>query len=540
MKSRILIILILVLYGFGFSQSASKREWTIFQKGVQEYKQGAYKSAEEHFSLVLEKLPNSQLLTAYRLMLAKTRYKLEDYAGSLANCEVFLNTFPNSSYVDDIYYLMGNNYYRLRRYEEAVGSWLRTAEKTRETVLSKKAAQLAENTMAYRFSRDDLIRLSKDARAGTVMKDMALFYLADRYYKAGDLSAARDILATISESGSNSVYAQKAVQLQEFIDLKKDNVIRIAALLPLSGANSDIGTSLYKGMQLAAETFNADHEVEIELVPFDYETRLTKAILRMKEIASNPSYMAVFGPVENDITAACAVFAEYEDITLLSPTASLDELTAITENLFLLAPTVKALARNLNRYAVDSLKLKRIVSLAPLDDYFTNFVASFNERHVEQGGTVLGEQWYYPGDVDFSKQFAILKRTGLKQTFRDSVAQVDTTFSMSAMDSLYRLYRSEQKKRLAETKTKVDSADISVTAFDGVLVPIYRDDLVLIAPQFAYSNLQAQILGNSDWYAPEDLKKNKNYINGIVFVTDGYLNEESWDFRQYRNAFRNR
>ena len=34
------------------------------------------------------------------------------------------------------------------------------------------------------------------------------------------------------------------------------------------------------------------------------------------------------------------------------------------------------------------------------------------------------------------------------------------------------------------------------------------------------------------------LNKNKNYINGIVFGSDGYLNEESWDFRQFRNEYR--
>jgi len=36
----------------------------------------------------------------------------------------------------------------------------------------------------------------------------------------------------------------------------------------------------------------------------------------------------------------------------------------------------------------------------------------------------------------------------------------------------------------------------------------------------------------------EKYEKNKNYINGLIFGTDGYLNEESWDYRQFRNEFR--
>ena len=93
-------------------------------------------------------------------------------------------------------------------------------------------------------------------------------------------------------------------------------------------------------------------------------------------------------------------------------------------------------------------------------------------------------------------------------------------------------------EKLKETKTKIDSADIPVASIPGIFIPIYKEDLEFIAPQIAYSNIQAQYLGNNDWYEIEQLKKNKNYINGIVFGSDGYFNEESWDFRQFRNEFR--
>ena len=91
---------------------------------------------------------------------------------------------------------------------------------------------------------------------------------------------------------------------------------------------------------------------------------------------------------------------------------------------------------------------------------------------------------------------------------------------------------------MEETKVNIDSADIPVSSIDGIFIPIFKEDLELIAPQIAYSNIQAQYLGNKDWYNDEQLKNNKNYVNGIIFSSDGYLNEESWDYRQFRNAFR--
>jgi ABC-type branched-subunit amino acid transport system substrate-binding protein len=95
-----------------------------------------------------------------------------------------------------------------------------------------------------------------------------------------------------------------------------------------------------------------------------------------------------------------------------------------------------------------------------------------------------------------------------------------------------------KEERLKESNTKIDSADIAVSSIDGIFIPIYREDIKFIAPQIAYSNIQAQYIGNGDWYNLEELKKNKNYINGLVFISDGFLDEENWDYRNFRNKYR--
>lgn len=100
------------------------------------------------------------------------------------------------------------------------------------------------------------------------------------------------------------------------------------------------------------------------------------------------------------------------------------------------------------------------------------------------------------------------------------------------------LYHEEQVKYNEETNTKIDSADIPVKTIDGLFMPLFPDEISPIASQYAYWNIQGQILGNADWYDPEILKKNKNYVNGLIFVTNGYFNKESWDYRKFRNSFR--
>jgi hypothetical protein len=162
----------------------------------------------------------------------------------------------------------------------------------------------------------------------------------------------------------------------------------------------------------------------------------------------------------------------------------------------------------------------------------------FVDMMTQSGAELASQEWYYPGDQDFNKQFMQMKRVGLKSAFRDSVWGQSPELDTVSVDSMYHEYQLAELEKLEETDIKVDSADIEVTSIDGVFIPIFKEDIPFMAPQIAYSNIQAQYLGNSDWYDVEQLKKNKNYINGIVFVSDGFVDEENWDFRNFRNTFR--
>ena len=289
---------------------------------------------------------------------------------------------------------------------------------------------------------------------------------------------------------------------------------------------------------MAVETFNKLPGIDIEIVPYDYGSKLITAVQELKEIALDRSILAVFGPIENDIAVACAAIAEYEKIPMISPTSSENKLTELSPNVIQLATPVNVISENLVEQLIDSLQGRRVATLSPIDDYFIELTDAFVKKHQEIGGIIASEQWYYPGDKDFSKQFKQLKRLGLKLEFQDSLYALDPTVPPALIDSMYINYIEEKKLMLEETNTKIDSADIPVTAFDAIFMPIYTEDISSIASQYAYNNIQAQILGNSDWYNPEALKQNRTYINGLIFISDGYIDEENWDYRQFRNNFR--
>jgi outer membrane protein assembly factor BamD (BamD/ComL family) len=66
-----------------FAQQSLEREKFILEKNIQLYQQGNYNQAEQNFSLLVTKLPNSPLLTTNYLMLVKSKYKLGDYINTI-------------------------------------------------------------------------------------------------------------------------------------------------------------------------------------------------------------------------------------------------------------------------------------------------------------------------------------------------------------------------------------------------------------------------------------------------------------------------
>ncbi len=539
MKSRISFLLIIFLVSNLMAQNASTREWTIFQKGVTEYQKGNYEKARQSFSLMINKLPNSALKTANHLMLAKTNYKSGDYDASLLQCEEFKKRFPQSKYIDDVRYLMGNNYYRLQRIETAVTSWLNVGFSTSNTVLGEKVLKLADDVIRYKMNRLSVQDLSQQY-IGSPINESFQFYFATEEYKNGNVSAAKSEFKRLVSLAKTTYYRNKAQNFLDQLEGKTSNEIHVAALLPLSGNNEKIGKALLRGFNLGVKEYNnSSPRKKIVVDEFDYESNLISAMGHLKKISENRLHIFVFGPVENDIVAACAALANYEGITIVSPTASSDQIKNISDNYINLAPTVKTMANAIQSFAYDSLNIRQVATFAPIDDYFINMTEEFTQAFLDDGVKVTTQEWYYPGDQNFKKQFRKMKRVGLHLAFKDSLLGENADIADQTVDSLYSLYLKEQRLELRETKTKIDSADIPVTAFDGMFIPVFEDDINFVASQFAFSNFQTQLLGNSDWYNKDALKKNRNYINGIVFVTDGYLNEEGWDFRQFRNNFRN-
>ena len=141
MTRKIIIMALLLTYyctQTSLAQELEQREFVFLQKNIDLYREGRYKKAEQNFSLVISRLPHSRYLTTNHLMLAKSKYKLENFSGSINVCKEFLIKFPKSDYRDDILFTMGNSYYKLNRFETAIKTWVKAFSVSNDERLIKK------------------------------------------------------------------------------------------------------------------------------------------------------------------------------------------------------------------------------------------------------------------------------------------------------------------------------------------------------------------------------------------------------------------
>ncbi len=449
----ITVIFLLIFTSLLMGQNYSQREKSIFKSNVELYRQGKYEKAEQNFALVISKLPDSAYLTSNYLMLVKSQYKMRDYISALEHGKKFLRAFPESSYREDMLYVMGNSYYQLDRYLTAIKTWISSIDENTEPRLDKKLEDMISGVVRYKLNNEDIRNLSNDRTISDDGQMLVSIAWAEKDYQDGSNTSANNILTTALEEYPGSRYADRARSLLRSGGNQSTTDESFALLLPLSGFNEGIGKDLLDGVQLALNEYNKQHSLDIKIAIRDYGQEIATAIKNYQELAGNQNILAVIGPLENDIAAACAAISKYETVPLLSPTATANDLTDFSPYFFQLSSNINTAAETMAFYALDSLKIMRFATFAPIDDHFIKMVDKFKRTVEKSGAEVVAQEWYYPGDKDVYKQFMTIKRKGLKLAFTDSIITAFPDVMESELDSLYKEYLKIEKENLKKSDT---------------------------------------------------------------------------------------
>lgn len=528
LKKFLPIILILISFQFLFAQES---EQTLFDKGLEAYKNDDLETAQNYFFKILQAYPNGKLKTIAKLMLGKSYYQEKDYSGVQIICKNFFNNHPNSSYLDDIHHLYANSLFQTGNYTEAVKEWLWVVHNSKDPRLRKIAGSYIYNTIDEYFSEKE-IRSFEQEYQDDIFNGLVTILRAKKLMENGEELRGRSLLKKFLREEPSHFYAEDAKKLlgEMPISVSNNNFIYFK---PANGDLKEIGDQIENGIHYAITEYQTRNTgTEINLQPVALEESVSNALTVAEEKIKTIKPVCLIGPINADQCAALSLLSKYEQRPYVVPLSSEVGFTQLSPFTFQLTPDVETKGRFLGEYAVQELELKHLAILAPVNDYGRGFTQSFIEAVQANGGEIVTDQWYYIGSEDFSRQFKAIRKESFIMEFND---QQDTTKSDTSVQNNFNKF---MEKKFEDVDFGEDSTQVPAVGIDGLLILATPQYIPYMAPQFAFHNINCAVLGNEGWNDPDQLQKFKEYIDGLVYITSKYYDKNSWNYKEFMNRYR--
>lgn len=225
--------------------------------------------------------------------------------------------------------------------------------------------------------------------------------------------------------------------------------IKIGGLAPLTGEVSVYGIAANNGAKLAFEEAGTSVlNSAIEYICYDEKGDPTEAVNAYNKLVESDKVVAIVGDVTSTPTIAVAQKAVQDKIPMISPTGTAAAITEAGANIFRACFIDPFQGEIMASYASKKLSAKTAAILYNVsDDYSIGLTEAFEATAKELGIEVVSKEGYTKGDVDFKTQL--------------------TTISGKAPDVLF--------------------------------VPVYYQDLALIAVQAKDVGITATMLGADGW-----------------------------------------
>jgi branched-chain amino acid transport system substrate-binding protein len=165
--------------------------------------------------------------------------------------------------------------------------------------------------------------------------------------------------------------------------------IRFGAVLPITGHAAVYGKTIRQGVELAHEELRKEPAfAALELVVVDSGSDPERAKNELRRIYAEGA-LAAIGGVTSAEALAMVEGGRRRRRTLLSPSASLPQLSGISSNFFRVFPSDFAEGTVMARYAYDNLRLRDGVVFAKEETYAKGIQKVFSDEFQRHSGRIL-------------------------------------------------------------------------------------------------------------------------------------------------------
>lgn len=274
---------------------------------------------------------------------------------------------------------------------------------------------------------------------------------------------------------------------------RKAEPIKLGFVGSLTGRFSDLGTAGRNGALLAVEEANESGGVNgraIELITRDDKQDPASAVQADRELIA-AGVTAIIGHMTSSMTLAALSLINEEQVLMVSPTTSTEELTGIDDYFFRVSATYKEETHSLAGQAFHTRGLREIAALYDLVNrgYTEGFYNNFKEEFERLGGRII-----------FSKVFTSSK-----------------DLSFSAL-----------------------TAEILSTEAEGVLIVAGALDTATICQQLRKKYFNGVIIPCGWAMTPELISHGGSAVESLLFSQQFDQNSTAPDYLRFKSDYRSR
>jgi len=268
---------------------------------------------------------------------------------------------------------------------------------------------------------------------------------------------------------------------------KKEDVIKIGNLGPLSGNTATYGISTKNGVEIAVDEFNQNGGIdgkEISIIAEDTRGNQTEAANSVSKLIDQDKVVAIVGGVLSMETSTAAPIGNDAEVVMISSSSTAAGIPDIGDYIFRNCLSDEVQAIQLAEYAVSELGLKKFAIMFSNNDYGLSLKEAFEEKSKELG-ELVGIETYNDGESDFRAQLTKLKNVNP----------------------------------------------------DAIYIAGYYTEAAKIAQQAKDQGLDAHILGADGFYSPKLIELGGEAVEGAIFTAGFFTDDPSENVQNFVKAY---
>ena len=491
---------------------------------IEHFNEDRFAIAETIIKKLMEK-PLGVYEPKSRIMLMKTAYALNKKEDVKIIGRDFLESFPKNEFAKDVYLKFGDTFVDEQNFNSAFRMYIKARTLTANEEFLYLVDHRLLNTIQLNIPSTTISELSM---ISTNSSERIICTLAKSFndISSGNPDECASSLYQVNPEEIPIYYFDLYEKLLRASYQPAIKTITVGVIIPLTGDNMIQGNSFLRGMHKAlSSSINSNKKIAFMIK--DNEGDEIQTIRVVNELEKNPAVKAIIGPISETNAIIAANSLQGKNIPLLIPSATLDGITSLGNNIYQLNSNLSIRGKIAARYITKILELDSIAVLAPADNFGHALTDAFVKEVDQLGKKIVGVEWYSGIPTDLKRQFKNLRKIAFDLKEKDNnydeylgmvLDSLDFLFELSD-DDLFDIPDDEDEKL-----TALDSSKLKLNTIQAIYSPAHPDHLAYIGTQFPMYYFETQIVGNDSWKNLDVLNQSNigPHMEGLIIISNNY------------------